>query len=214
MISTNDLIDALVADARAVRRLAPPSLRAMAWLTLPALVFALLALAHGVRPDLAERLAEPRFIVGLAATLLTGVLAAAAAFMLNLPDRSRHWALLPLPALALWVAGVGQACLTQWVAIGPEGMQLGESARCLATVLLTSLPLSLALFAMLRRGSLLHGGALTLTASLAVAAMSATAMSLFHRLDASVMVLIWNLGVAALIVAAGGWLGRRWAKGS
>jgi hypothetical protein len=134
--------------------------------------------------------------------------------MLNLPDRSRHWALLPLPALALWVAGVGQACLTQWVAIGPEGMQLGESARCLATVLLTSLPLSLALFAMLRRGSLLHGGALTLTASLAVAAMSATAMSLFHRLDASVMVLIWNLGVAALIVAAGSWLGRRWAKGS
>lgn len=95
--------------------------------------------------------------------------------------------------------------MTQWVAIGPEGVQLGESARCLATVLLTGLPLSLAMFAMLR------GSVLTLTASLAVAAMSATALSLFHRLDASLMVLIWNFGVAALIVATGGWLGRRWA---
>jgi hypothetical protein len=80
-------------------------------------------------------------------------------------------------------------------------------------VLLTSLPLSLAIFAMLRRGSRLHAGALTLTASLAVAAMSATAMTLFHRLDASVMVLTSNLGVAALIVAAGSCVGRRWAKG-
>ncbi|HEV8690278.1 MAG TPA: NrsF family protein [Ideonella sp.] len=94
-----------------------------------------------------------------------------------------------------------------------DGVRLGESARCLATVLLTSLPPSLLMFTMLRRGSLLHGNALTLTASLAVAAMSAAAMTLFHRLDASAMVLVWNLGVAVLIVVAGSPLGRRWASG-
>jgi hypothetical protein len=65
MIRTNDLIDSLVADAGAVWRLAPPTRRALAWLALCALVFTMLALAHGVRPDLAERLIELRFVVGL-----------------------------------------------------------------------------------------------------------------------------------------------------
>lgn len=89
MIKTNDLIDAMVADARPVRRLRPPVLRAALWLLLPALIFGLLAVGHGVRPDLAERLKQVDFIVGTAASLLTGVLAAVASFMLNLPDRTR-----------------------------------------------------------------------------------------------------------------------------
>jgi hypothetical protein len=211
MIKTPDLIEALVADAQAVRRLRPPLLRAALWLALPALIFALLALAHGLRPDLAQRLAQPEFIVGTAASLLTGVLAAVASFMLNLPDRSRGWAALPVPALVVWLSTLGYGCLVNWVSIGPAGVQLGETARCFATVLITSLPLSLALFAMLRHGSLLQANSVTLAASLAVAAMSATAMSLFHNLDASVMILIWNLGPALLLVALGSLLGPRLA---
>ena len=34
-------------------------------------------------------------------------------------------------------------------------------------------------------------------------------MMLFHRLDASAMVLIWNLGTAALVVSLGCLIGRR-----
>jgi hypothetical protein len=41
------------------------------------------------------------------------------------------------------------------------------------------------------------------TGGLAVAAMTATVMSLFHELNATIMVLIWNLGVAAMIVSIG-----------
>jgi len=36
--------------------------------------------------------------------------------------------------------------------------------------------------------------------SLAVAAITATALSLFHVFDASVMILMWNFGTAALFV--------------
>lgn len=209
MIETPDVIEALVANATPVRPLGPPARRTTLWLLLPALVFGLLAMAHGVRPDLSERLQEPGFVLSLAASLLTGITAAAASFMLNLPDRSRAWALFPLPALVVWVGTIGQGCLTNWVEVGPEGMQIGETARCFATLLVTSLPLALGLFAMLRHGALLLPRTLTLTASLAVAAMSATAMLLFHRLDASAMVLAWNLGAAALIIALGSSLGRR-----
>ncbi|CAN7778807.1 NrsF family protein [Variovorax sp. LjRoot178] len=211
MIKTSHLIEALAADARPVRRLRPPVLRAALWLLLAALIFGLLAVGHGVRPDLAQRLEQPDFIVGTAAALLTGVLAAVASFMLNLPDRSRGWALLPVPALLVWMATLGYGCLVNWVSIGPYGVQVGETARCFATVLMTSLPLSLAMLAMLRHGAVLSASTVSLTGSLAVAAITATAMSIFHSLDASVMILVWNLGTAVLIVALGRWLGPRLA---
>jgi hypothetical protein len=207
--NTQDLIDALVADAHAVRRLHAPVVRAALWLMLAAALFALLTMAHGVRPDLAQRMAQPHFVMALCASLLTGVLAAVASFMLNLPDRSRAWIALPVPSLAAWLAVLGHACLTGWVSVGPDGMQLGETARCLATLLSTSLPLSVLMFAMLRHGFVPRPSDGALMGSLAVAAMTSAALSLFHPLDASVMVLAWNLGTAVLIVALGGFLGPR-----
>lgn len=45
--------------------------------------------------------------------------------------------------------------------------------------------------------------------SLAVAAITASALSLFHDLDATVMILAWNFGTAAPIVGTLGILGRK-----
>ena len=47
------------------------------------------------------------------------------------------------------------------------------------------------------------------TASVAEAAMTATAMTLSHNRDASVMVLVWNLGTAGFIGLLGSVLRRR-----
>ena len=209
MITTPELIALLAANARPVRRLRPPLVRTGLWLLLAAAVFVLLALSHGVRPDLAQRAAQPVFVIGIAASLVTGILAAIASFLISLPDRSRAWVLLPVPALLVWVSTVSYGCLINWVSIGPDSAQVGEGARCVATLVLTSLPLSLALYVMLRHAVLLRPTAVTLTGSLAVAAITATALSLFHDLDATIEILIWNLGVAAIIVALGGVLGLR-----
>jgi hypothetical protein len=43
---------------------------------------------------------------------------------------------------------------------------------------------------------------------LAIAAVTAFALSLFHDLDATVMILVWNLGVAALIATLSSFFGR------
>lgn len=86
---------------------------------------------------------------------------------------------------------------------------LGETARCFATLLLVGTPLSLAMLAMLRHAARLAPRPVAITASLAVAALSATALMLFHPIDASVMILIWNLGLAVLFAAVGGLYGRR-----
>ncbi|OAF12428.1 hypothetical protein AYJ54_06260 [Bradyrhizobium centrolobii] len=209
MIKTPDLIASLAANATPVRRLRPPVMRAACWLLLAAVVLTLLAVNQGVRPDLVQRLQEPAFAVSMTAALLTGVLAAIAAFLVSLPDRSRLWALLPVPALMLWLSNVGYQCLTQWVAIGPEGMSFGEAARCFATLVLTGLPLSLAMLVMLRYAAPLRPTAATFMGSLAVAAITATALSLFHVIDATVMILMWNFGTAALFVGLAGLFGRR-----
>jgi len=209
VIKTPDLIASLAANATPVRRLRPPVMRAACWLLLAAVVLTLLAINQGIRPDLAQRLREPTFATGLAASLLTGVLAAVSAFLVSLPDRSRLWLLLPMPALVLWLSNIGYQCLVQWIDIGPDGVSLGEAARCFATLVLTSLPLSLAMLVMLRYAAPLRPTAVTLTGSLAVAAITATALSLFHTVDATVMILIWNLGTAALFVALAGVFGRR-----
>jgi hypothetical protein len=209
VIKTTDLIASLAANATPVRRLRPPVMRAACWLLLAAVVLTLLAVNQGIRPDLAQRLQEPAFAVSMAASFLTGVLAAVAAFLVSLPDRSRLWLLLPIPALILWLSNVGYQCLTQWVAIGPDGMSFGEAARGFATLVLTSLPLSLAMLVMLRYAAPLRPTAVTFMGSLAIAAITATALSLFHVIDATVMILMWNFGTAALFVSLAGLFGRR-----
>ena len=209
MITTPDLIEALAANLAPVRRLRPPVTRAACWLLLVALLFALLALSQGVRPDLTQRLREPTFILSMSGALLTGVLAAVAAFMLSLPDRSGFCLLLPAPALVLWLSTIGYQCLTNWVSLEPNGIRLGETARCFATLVLTSLPLSLTMLVMLRYAAPLRPIAVTLTGSLAVGAITATTLSLFHDLDATVMILTWNLGTAALFVGLGAALGGK-----
>jgi hypothetical protein len=196
---TPDLIDTLVDCATPVRRLWPPSLRAALWLLFAALVLGLLAVLHGIRPDLAERLQEPIFVIGMASALATGVLAAIASFKVSLPDGSRGWLLLPLPALALWVSTISYGCLTDWVAMGPNGIRMGEAARCFATLLLTSVPLSIVMLVMLRYAALLRPTAVCTAGGLAVAAITSFALSLFHTLDATIMILIWNLGAAIVI---------------
>lgn len=208
MTKTPDLIDALVDSATPVRRLRPALTRALLWLLFAALVLGLIAVAHGVRPDLSERLRQPLFVIGMFGALATGVLAAVAAFRVSLPDGSRFWILLPLPALGLWVSTIGYGCFVDWVSMGPDGVHLGEAARCFATLLMTSVPLSIAMLVMLRYAALLRPLEVSIAGGLAVAAVTSFALSLFHDLDATVMILMWNLGSAVLIAALGTLFGR------
>lgn len=201
MTTTPDFIDTLVARATPVRRLKPPVVRAGMWLLFAALVLGLIGVAHGLRPDISESVRQPRFVVAMFGSLATGVLAAVASFRVSLPDGSRLWALLPLPAVAVWVSAIGYGCLTDWVSIGPDGVQMGEAVRCFATLLLTSVPLSIAMLVMLRYAALLRSTEVSLMGGLAVAAMTSFALSLFHDLDATMMILIWNLGSAAIVAS-------------
>jgi hypothetical protein len=208
VITTPELIDTLVADARPVRRMRP-FVRATCWLLLATGLVVLLAVGHGVRPDLALKVHQPVFVSSVAAALLTGILAAMAALVASVPGRSRHWLWLPIPAAIIWLSTVSYGCLVNWVSIGPEGLSLGESARCFATLVLVSGPLSLLMLVMLRHVARLSPVAIVMTGNLAVAAVTATALLVLHSLDATVMVLASQVGVVAMLLLAGAVTGNR-----
>lgn len=208
MTPTEDVIDSLVGDAGAVRRLRGPVKRAVTWLALSAIVIALLGLSHGVRPDLTARLGEPGFVTGFVAAIMTGVLSAVAALTASLPDRSRLWLLLPLPAAMTWVTTVTWGCMANWVVLGPDGVSLSLTVSCITILIASSIPLSAALFWMLRAIVCLRPSATVFMASLAVAGLSATALNLVHAFDASAMILLWNFGAALAVLACDTVIGR------
>jgi hypothetical protein len=209
MTETDDLIARLAAEATPVKRLPPPLARTAAWAICGSATIAALAWTLGVRADWLQQIQTLDFQCGLTGSLATGVLGAFAAFMLSIPDRSRLWLLLPLPAACLWVGAIGLGCLGHWVPVGGAAMQWPEILRCLSTALLASVPLSALMFWMLRYTARLRPPGTLAAAGLSVGALTATAMSVVHRFDASLLVLVWTVGAAALIMAIDAAVGHR-----
>jgi len=109
--SNDHLISALAADLRPVRPLPPPALRTLFWLILVAAVAAALATFADVAGMWHRMTAVPDMWLAGLGSIATMATAAFAAFEVSLPDRSRAWALLPLPTAALWVGASGLGCM-------------------------------------------------------------------------------------------------------
>ena len=211
-MNTSDLIHSLATNVAPVKRLRPPLLRATLWLLLAAIIMALLTVSQGLRPQFAERMRDVTFATSMLASVLTGVLATIAAFMISLPDRSRLWLLLPAPPLVVWLGTIGAQCFGGWISIPPGAVTVEVAASCVATLVLTSLPLSLVMLVMLRYAALLRPVSTILIGSLAVSAITSAALSMFHSLDATAMILGWNLGTAVLFTGLAALFGRKFAR--
>ena len=200
MADTSGLINRLVADAKPVKRLRSPTLRAALWLLAAGGLGGLAILLLANLPLFADRIGEPALAVEWIATLITGVAAVLAAFQLSLPDRSPAWVLLPLPSLAVWIASSGYSCYRHWITIGPTGWGLGRSADCLMFILAVSLPFTVSLLIVLRRALPLAPSRVAAVGALGVAALAAAALQFFHPFDVTVIDLGVHLGTIALIV--------------
>lgn len=209
MATTEDVIASLAGGLAPVRRLRPPVLRAALWVLLATALIALLAALRDLRADMDVMSRDPAYWVQLAGAWLTGATATLAAFEISLPDRSRAWLLLPVPSTLMWLSGFAIGCLAHWIAI-PSGAPVAQdSMRCLQTIVMASVPMAVVLWLMLRRARPLRPSSTALLAALAVAAFADTAHLLIHVVEASLLVLLVNLGPVAIIVAALSIFGRR-----
>jgi hypothetical protein len=195
------LIQQLTGDLAPVKPLAPPFGRALIWIAVVAAIAFVAAIVTD-RHAIAHRLmAEPDMWLAVVGSTLTAMLAAYAAFQLCLPDRSGYWALLPLPPALLWIAASGAGCLRVLRIADTRPPTVGDERDCLIIIIALSIPLSVLLLVMLRKGHTLLPGLTTMTAGLAAAAASATLLMFFHPFDATASDLIAH-GVAVVIVVA------------
>lgn len=196
----DDIVAHLSADLRPVRCLPPPYARAAGWVGL-VLVMALGLACFCDMPALGRRLAAaPDMWAAVLGSSATAALSALAAFELSVPGRSARWALLPVPALLLWVAASGLGCLRTWtVPPGLDHSPVVEAGHCFTHILMLSVPLTVAMVAMVRRACPLRPNLTALVSGLAVAAASATLLNLDHPFDASALDLLAHL-VAVLLV--------------
>lgn len=207
---TNDeLVRALAADLRPVRRLARPESRGWRWAALALGCVAAGAMALGTRPDLGERLREGWFLLENGALLLVFLGAARSAFQLSVPGAARGRVARLVPALGL--ASWALLLAVRHLASGEAGPDWGLG--CVWRVIgLAAIP-ALAAWLMLRRAAPLRTGCTGWYTLLAAGAVAIVGTRALCANDAPLHMLVWHLLpvllIAALGLVGGGlWRGR------
>ena len=203
MTDTNQLIEQLAARAQPVRPLASPLRRTLLWVAFAVVLIAVLTSVYGLRSGLASELSATPALIEWIASVLTGLLAAYAVFQISVPGRSLAWMWLPLPALLLWLSGLGWGCMQDYARMGREAFLVElVSSECAVAITMTSIPLGLLMLVMVRHAGVVRPAPTAMLAALSAAALSAAGVSLYHSGESALMVLIWHLGaVVALSLA-------------
>jgi hypothetical protein len=208
-LDTDALIDRLAGDAVPVRRVDPVWKRVALWFCLGIPPLLIILLFHGFAIDLSAMMGDRLLMIEQAAALLTALAAAGAAFSSVIPGASRRWLWLPALPLAVWLLALGKGCLDDWLQFGPEGLALRPDFECLGPMLLMAVVPTGAMLVMLRRGAPLAPRATLFLGALATAAVVAFGLRFFHIGDASIMVLTWHMGLAAVLTVGAGLAGPR-----
>jgi hypothetical protein len=205
---TETLIRELAGRAPAVRPLARPWVRAVAWLTI-AVPSALLVVAMmAAQGDWVSRLFTPRVMSEEAFALTTGVLAAIAAFASVVPGYNRTVLFLPLVPLALWLGGLGQGSVRDWLQLTSQGFSMRSEWVCLpATIMAGAVP-AIAMAVMLRRGAPMTPRLSALLGGLAAAGLGNLGVCVTHHAYGNVFVLVWHLSIVVALTVVVGSAGR------
>ncbi len=208
-LDTDALIDRLAGEASPVRRVGPVWKRVALWFAFGIPPLLVIVAVHGLAIDATTLLADRQLLIEQVAALLTAVTAAAAAFASTIPGINRRWMWLPALPLAVWLLALGKGCLDDWVRLGPGGLALRTDFDCFGPMLLLAAVPAVAMLLMLRRGAPLAPRATLFLGALATAAVVAFGLRFFHIGDASIMVLVWHMELAAALSLAAGLAGPR-----
>jgi len=207
-MDTEKLIERLTEVVEPVRPLPRPWIRTAAWLLVAIPYVALVVFVVSPRADLISKASEWRYLVEQVAALATGVTAATAAFATVIPGYDRKLLFLPVLPVAIWLGSLGQGCVQAWIQFGAEGLSLQPDWFCFPAILLVGAVPAIAMAIMLRRGAPLTPHITTALGGLAAAGLGDFGLRLFHPQDASLMVLVWQVGTVFILAAMAAWAGR------
>jgi hypothetical protein len=207
-IDTEKLIERLAATVGPVRPLARPWIRTAAWLLVAIPYVALVVFVVSPRADLISKASDWRYVIEQFAALATGITAATAAFATVIPGYDRKFLFFPALPLAIWLGSLGEGCVQDWIRVGPDGLSLQPDWFCFPAIVLVGAVPAIAIAIMLRRGAPLTPHLTAALGGLAAAGLGNFGLRLFHPQDASLMVLVWQVGTVFILTALAAWTGR------
>ena len=205
---TERLIRQIADHAGPVRRLAPPWVRAMAWLAITVPVVVVMAVVMLPQGDLVSKLSTPRYLSEEAVALATGVLAAMAAFASVVPGYNRKLLVWPLVPLSFWLGGLGQSGVREWLQLEPDGFSFRLEWFCLPAIAIVGAVPVVAMAIMLRRGAPLTPRVSMALGGLAAAGLGNVGVCLSHRAFSGVLVAVWHVGAMVLLSVLAACVGR------
>ena len=210
-VPTEEIVKALVADARPVRTLASPLSRAVAVVTTLLLFVGLAVAARGDVGQLLLRYSgrEDILVLEMTSMLATGVLAVTGAFFLSVPGRSRLWLLLPLLPFSAWLLLSGLGCYEQLLRSGASGWELGESFHCLLFIVGSSILIGGPVAWRLSKARPIDPLPVAVAAGLGTAAFGAFMLQFFHPFAVTFLDLARHLAGILLVVGGAALLRRR-----
>jgi hypothetical protein len=202
--------DALIADLghapMPAKPLPRPWIRTAVWFAASCVWIAAVVAVMGLRADLAG---ADRLLLEQAAALATAVAAAFAAFSATIPGRDVRLDWLPTLPLAVWLGSAVTDCLAALLRSGRASLAFGPDWMCIPAVAVCGAVPAALIVLMLRRGAPLAPVRTMALAGLAAAGLGGFGLRLFHAEDASLMVLVWQIGTVFALSALSGSLGQR-----
>jgi hypothetical protein len=194
------LIARLAGELRPIRRLPAPWRRATLWLGASAWLTGMLALFTDFTAIGATLAAAPDMWLATLGAILTAILAAFAAHLTSIPGRSPRWAVLPVPALLLWLGASAAGCLrTHGIAAARLESPM-HPMLCFYFIVLAAGPLAVLLIGQVRRACPLTPRRTATLIGLASAAAAVSLLTLIHPFDAGARDLAAHFLAVGLIV--------------
>ena len=211
-MKTDELIDRLGRDVTVARPLPAPGIRTAMWMVwavsylvvVAVMMFAVMSSA-GVTPT-------PLYLVQQSAALVTGIMAARAAFASVIPGSNNRVWVLPAIGAAVWGVSLLWAGVRDLQASGTLGVTSQSDWPCVVSMTVGGLVVGAPLVWMLRRGAPLTPGLTAFLAALAALSFANIEACLTRPHAFALTVLLWHGGTVAAVAALCALTGRRWLR--
>ena len=211
-MKTDELIDRLGRDVTVAKPLPAPGMRTAVWMVwavsylvvVAVMMFAVMSSA-GVTPT-------PLYLVQQGAALVTGIMAARAAFASVIPGSNNRVWVMPAIGAAVWGLSLLWAGVLDLQASGTLGVTSQSDWPCVVSMTVGGLVVGAPLVWMLRRGAPLTPGLTAFLAALAALSVANIEACLTRPHAFALTVLLWHGGTVAAVAALCALTGRRWLR--
>jgi hypothetical protein len=197
-MTTDTLIERLARELQPVQPLPRPAARTAIWISGAVIYLALIAVPLTSGADVAANTAGGmRFFIPQLLAIVTGIVAAVAAFASVVPGYSRRACIAAAGAAAAWAASLAIAARGQWSQ--PLDPTLPSEWVCVALIIGSGVPLMVVIARMLRRGAPFHPPLTAALAALAVTSLANVGACITHPHTNNAVTFAWH-GITLLVV--------------